>query len=601
MRLIFQSVFYSVVISLVFGAPTSAAVDFGFASADAGHAGAFLEYANSARTLAMAGASTAVSDDASAVFSNPAGLSQVERKEFIASYSTLFENTKFSVINYAQPTAVTGTFGLGFINLQSGDFERRDTVGEKNGSFGISDSALILSHGLDMGNRFSIGSSFKVIRQQVDEFSGTGYGLDGAAMMKLNPLLSVGLTLRNVLAPHIKLRHESDRYPYDIRLGSRWQATRKLMIATDFNQTSGRSIKVRLGGEWVTTSLLVFRLGINETELTTGLGLKLKDWGIDYAFGYNDAAAGLQDLGSSHRLGLHMKFGKSISEQEANIRWQKKGREGLAQLRKRMNSSSSIRDSELEELLTTVRQVIRRQGYLKAEDLYTAQGYVSYFEGSYERSVQALGEALTLTPQDGVLAKHLEMARKQMTEERTREIVNYELRRLKEFYSKGDWKSALKSCEKILSFHPDHIEASMYLVDARKQINEPIEREMKIAVAKFNRGEYLDAIKSFQRVKELNPESKEANDYIAKSIAALERLAATMPDPVSESFVSSVYEIGRNIDQSRELYSKGLISYSQGNLQDAVRLWEKAVQYDTQNALARNAYNRAQIELRDKQ
>lgn len=599
-RLIIQSVFISAVLCHLLTATASAAVDFGFAREDAGQAGAFLEFANSARSIAMAGASTAVSDDASAVLSNPAGLSQIQRKEFIASYSTLFEDTKFSVINFAQPSLDAGTFGVGIVSLQSGNFERRDTNGGRNGSFGISDTGLILSHGIEMGKKLSLGSNFKVIRQQVDEFSATGYGLDGAALVKVNPVLNVGVTLKNVLAPHIKLRNKTDRYPLDIRVGSRWQATSKLMIATDLNQTTGRSIKLRLGGEWACNSLLVFRVGINETELTTGLGFNFKDWGIDYSFGYNDAAAGLQDLGASHRMGFHMKFGKSMVEQKSSLRSQKKGQDGLAQLRKRMDSSALTPASGLNELITNVRQVIRRQGYLKAEDLYAAQGYVSYFEGSYERSVQSLGEALSLAPQDSVLAKHLEKARAQLTQTRAEEIVGYELKRLKELYSKGDWKGAVKSCEKILSFRPDNIEASMYIVDARKQINEPIEREMKIAVAKYDRGEYLDAIKGFQRVKELNPENKEANNYIGYSIAALEKLASSAPEAMTETASATVYEIGRRVTQSRELYSKGLISYSQGNLQEAAHLWEKAVQSDTKNALARNAYNRAQIELREK-
>src|SRR3712207_7226841 len=61
---------------------------------------------------------------------------------------------------------------------------------------------------------------------------------------------------------------------------------------------------------------------------------------------------------------------------------------------------------------------------------------------------------------------------------------------------------------------------SAYLEDARARINEPIQREMKIAKMKFERNEYLDAIKSFQRVKEMDPENKEAAQYIAHAIAA---------------------------------------------------------------------------------
>lgn len=598
-RLIFQRILSLAVLCLFFMAPAMAALDFGFAREDGGQAGAFLEFANSARSLAMAGASTAVSDDASAVLSNPAGLSQIERKDFVASYSTLFEDSKFSVINYAQPTVDMGTFGIGLVSLQSGSFDRRDNTGSQNGSFGTSETAFLLSHGFELGKRLSLGSGMKVIREQVDNFSSTGYGLDGAALLKVNSVLTMGLTLRNLLAPTLKLRNENDRYPLDLRVGSRWQANRKLMVAMDLNQTANRSIKFRLGAEWTLNSLLALRVGVNETEFTTGLGFKFKDWGVDYSFGYNDAAAGLEDLGSTHRMGIHLSFGKKVSEQSASVRWQKKGQEGLVQLRKRMVEPATEAMAGVDKLLADVNQVIRRQGYLKAADLYSAQGYVSYFEGSYERSVQSLGEALTLSPQDAQLAAHLEKARAQMTEERTQEVVSLELKRLKDLYAKSDWKAALKSCEKILSFVPNNIEASMYIIDVRKQINEPIEREMKIAVAKFDREEYLDAIKSFQKVKELSPENKEAADYITKSITALEQIAAAGTSG-NDGLPRDVFEVPQNTTQSQEFYKKGLVSYSEGNLQEAAKLWEKAVEMDTHNASARNAYNRAQIELREK-
>jgi hypothetical protein len=97
----------------------------GFAEADAGHAGAFLDFAASARSLGMGGAHAAVADDASAVYWNPAGLSQLDRKDLVAMYSALYENTGFGSFNYAQPTVDAGTFGIGLVNLRSTSFDRR--------------------------------------------------------------------------------------------------------------------------------------------------------------------------------------------------------------------------------------------------------------------------------------------------------------------------------------------------------------------------------------------------------------------------------------------------------------------------------------------
>lgn len=571
-------------------------IDLGFAQQDGGQAGAFLEYAGGARSLSMGGASTGVSDDASAVITNPAGLSQVQRKDIVTSYSALFENTDFGVFNYAQPTIDAGTFGIGLVTLQSKNFDRRDANGRQAGSFSASEIAAIFSHGIEINEKYAVGSSFKVIREEVASFTGTGYGLDGGALMRVRPNLQLGATLRNVLAPSVKLRNEKDTHPLGLRAGAKW-TLKKFLVAFDLDKTANRSIKPYLGAEYMASPVLVLRGGLSEKEITSGVGVQLKDWGIDYAFAFNDAASGAEDLGSSHRFGFHVNFGKRVADQEVSLRWQKKGQEALAALRAAFDAPEP-NQPELSNMLSDAKQVIRRQGYLRAQDLYAAQGYISYFAGEFDRSVQSLAESLALDPQNAVLASHVDKARAEMTEERTQAILLGEHKRMKELYEKGDWQGVLKSCERVLSLRADDVDALTYQEDARKRLNEPIERELKIAKVKYERGEYLDAIKGFQRVEEMDPQNQEASDLIAGAIAALEREAVSN-DQAAASSSPAVYEIPRNIEESRALYSKGLVLYSQGNLKDAAMMWERAVQFDSKNVLARNAFNRAQIEMRD--
>jgi len=407
------------------------------------------------------------------------------------------------------------------------------------------------------------------------------------------------LVLRNVIGPNVKLRSDGERYPLTVRLGTKWQAGRKLLVATDLDKTAGRSMKVLLGGEWALNDLMALRVGLNETEITTGLGFKFKDWGVDYAFAYNDSVGGLDDLGASHRIGFRMNFGKKVSEQAADLRWQKKGQDILTQLRGCVSGKVVCADEDIQKLTAAAKQVIRRQGFVRAEDLYTAQGYVAYLNREYDRSVQSLGEALSLSPQNTELADAIQRARAEMTEESSRELIAVELKRITESYAKGDWKTTVKSCEKVLTFQPDNVEATTYLQDAKNRINEPIEREMKIATMKMERGEYLDAMKSLQKVKELDPDNAEAAQRINQSIAALEKQAADQPTN-GDVAAKPVYEIQRNIDQSRSLYSKGLVLYSQGKIKEAANMWEQSVRVDSKNALARSAYNRAQIEMNEK-
>src|SRR5687767_12209396 len=121
------------------------ALDLDIAGEDGGGAGAFLDDFASARSLAMGRAYTGVADDSSAIYWNPAGLTQLQRKDLLAMYSTLPEDAGFGFVSLGLPTARTGTFGVGVMSLQSGDFTRRDDSGNDTGSFSNNTGAALFS------------------------------------------------------------------------------------------------------------------------------------------------------------------------------------------------------------------------------------------------------------------------------------------------------------------------------------------------------------------------------------------------------------------------------------------------------------------------
>lgn len=583
----------------------SQAVDFGFAAEDGGQAGAFLDSDVTARSIAMGGAHTAVADDASAVHNNPAGLARIERKDMVAHYSSMWEDTSFGSLHYAQPTVDLGTFGMGLLNLRSGKFEKRDVNRGQQGSFDLSEMGLFIAHGMSVGETMDIGSSVKFVRQQIDTFSDTGYGLDLGAMWRMNSVLRLGFTARNVLAPEIKLKSQKESYARDYRAGLGFQALRKLLVAMDLSKTDERAVKINIGGEWKQNDLLSLRAGFNEKEVSAGLGLAFGDWGIDYAFAFHGAAAGVKDLGDSHRFGIRAKFGKLASEQEASLRWQRKGQESLVELSALMDMETpdAVR---VRESIDNTRQVIRRQGYLKPQDLYAAQAYISYFEGEHARSVQSFAESLTLDPSNTKLVAHLEKAKARMSAAQAEEIIATELKVAKELYAKGEWKGTLRACEKILSLNPDHIDARAYWEDAKTRIMEPIQRELKIGKQKLERGDYLDAVKSFQRVQRMDPQNSAAAQYMTEALSELEKQATqqvTVTPVVTQATESAtavpVYEMPKDMQKSRALYSQGLVLYSQGKVKEAAAMWSKAVELDSGNMLAKTAYNRAAIELKE--
>ncbi|OVE77269.1 hypothetical protein BVX98_03145, partial [bacterium F11] len=363
----------------------------------------------------------------------------------------------------------------------------------------------------------------------------------------------------NILAPRIRLDKEDDVYPMDIRLGVAYQPYNRLLLATDVNQTEDRSLKFHFGTEWKFNELIALRAGINETEVTAGIGFKLGNGMIDYAFGFNDAASGIDDLGGSHRFGFHMNFGGLLSDERSSVSLQRKGKRLLSQLSRTIDDPDFIHEEDVPELIEQTLDVVRKNGFVKPEDLYRARGYVYYLQKEYEKAVQALGEALDLSKGNKMtLTRHHKLALAEMSEERTKEIVANAMRIMKETFDKEEFEATVLSAKKILSFQPDHAEAQAYLDDAQRRIEEPILRELRIAKKKINQKKYLQAMNHLLKVKEMDPNNKEAAKFMGSAMTALKR-QSSMLYKEKNATDKKVFEIGKDPVKSQQLYSQGLL------------------------------------------
>ncbi|MDD5492205.1 MAG: PorV/PorQ family protein [bacterium] len=302
---------------------TLLALDLGFAKQDGGRPGAFLNYGAGARSLAMGKTFVGVADDASATYWNPAGLGLLTQKEINTLFASLYERTDFSFASYVhplktsslQPSAFSdlGTFGVSIVNLTSRGFPLRDENNYDLGEGGVTESAAILSYGrqiqiADDSWQLAFGVSGKLVSQDVDTKSDTDYGLDLGVLANFYPW-SAGIAVQNVVAPQLTLLENTNQYPVSATLGAGYRLfSDSLLLAMDINKMVDREVKIHFGAEYSVAQMMAIRAGIDETELTAGLGFTWQKYSLDYAFAYHDAIAGQKDLGVSHRLGISVKF-----------------------------------------------------------------------------------------------------------------------------------------------------------------------------------------------------------------------------------------------------------------------------------------------------
>lgn len=129
----------------------------------------FLKIGVGPRAAALAGSFTALANDATALYWNPAGAAAIEKKMFFASHTEWFADINHEYLGMVVPLSLSSTVGVSFISLSSPEMEQT-TVAEPEGTgiyFNVQDISIGLTYSRRMTERFSFGLSGKYIQQSI--------------------------------------------------------------------------------------------------------------------------------------------------------------------------------------------------------------------------------------------------------------------------------------------------------------------------------------------------------------------------------------------------------------------------------------------------
>lgn len=269
----------------------------------AADAGPFLRIGVGARALGMGGAFVALSDDATAIYWNPAGIAQLESGELATMYTNQFGlGAHYSFLAYGQPWGAEKGWAIGIVNLSLAqipitdlDEHGRPVVIRYTGS---SETALLLAYGQALF-RSSLGITVKGIRQTLADESSLGFGIDLGAKVPLFKALSLGAILRTGFVNWST--GEKVVFPAQAVLGLAYRPIPKLSLGFDIGLQTSRRLEVHLGTEYWLVPQLALRLGVDRGNLTAGAGFSIRQFKLDYAIMSHD-------LGLSHRLSFGMEF-----------------------------------------------------------------------------------------------------------------------------------------------------------------------------------------------------------------------------------------------------------------------------------------------------
>jgi hypothetical protein len=164
-------------------------------------AATFLKIPVGAKAIAMGSAFTAVADDGSATFWNPGNITAIRRSLLMVHYSSWLPGLEYGFISCTLPLNKNGVFGINVISLGTDEMEVT-TVADPMGtgeSYTAGSNAVGFSYGRSLTDRFSIGTTLKIVQERIYHCSATGIACDIGTMF-VTPFrdIRLGVSVSNV-------------------------------------------------------------------------------------------------------------------------------------------------------------------------------------------------------------------------------------------------------------------------------------------------------------------------------------------------------------------------------------------------------------------
>ena len=302
------------------------------------YAGEFIAIGVGGRALGLGGAYTALADDITAGYWNPAGLAKLNYPQITMMHDEGFGG----VVNYdygavAIPIGARASLALSAIRLGVDDIAN-DTAAWNNSKdlnhnglpdqneidyskityFNSADWAVYFSYAKKVDENFSYGGNLKLIRRELAYASATGIGFDIAAQYRIGEKFSIGANFQDVtttlvawstgtnelISPTLKLGSAyfleafggrfAPAFDVDCRFEGRRSASNAHIGAASLDFHSGLEFDYR--------SLFALRAGYTDIgSLTAGAGIHLPKLDIDYSFAKFNGA---DQLDNTHRISL---------------------------------------------------------------------------------------------------------------------------------------------------------------------------------------------------------------------------------------------------------------------------------------------------------
>jgi tetratricopeptide (TPR) repeat protein len=500
----------------------------------------------SVRCAGMGNVSQAVGRGVFSTYSNNALIGYLDRKEIGFATMMLYYDTSLNYLGYFHPTLNSGNFAINVLNLNSGGAIEVDEYNVETGhTFSLNDTLINLGYGKEVYRQIYAGTSVKFINSTLQKYNNKFLLFDFGLLYHPDEKFVLGLSCNNVL--NFVLTDTENRPNTQLKFGLSFSPIKKFLLGMDLYKNSSKNDffdSYAFGGETELFDILKLRVGKNSNETTLGLGIEYKiktfDLFLDYAFVFHEY------LETSHKIGLSLKFGKTVDElwtsrmkletqkaevEVAEIKLQSEEERKKALQNLFDQAIKSYTNGNYTQALTKFKQVKEIDPKAYDIDIYidrinvvvtiiekidptkdkvsslVAKGINYFINGDNVNSVKTLSYALSLRPEDKTVIRLLTSI-EEKTGVRAEKIdlksgltlVDQKLNESLSAFNRKEYEKVISLCEDVLLLEPENalaykrLGSALYaLGDVNKAIQmwkkalvlDPKDNELKMLIEKI--------------------------------------------------------------------------------------------------------------------
>ena len=251
----------------------------------------FISMNNGARSLAMGNAFVALSENADAVFTNPAGLARNNKFNLVMSHQNLYGISDLynSMVAVSIPTPIFRT-GIAIQQILL-----LNTYSEKIVYFSAASILRVKGKPVRFGGSIKLESVS--VKNYLDADNPSNLDFDMGFLVDFTKNLYFGYSLKYILEPEFIFISGGDKLMKKQITGICYKWRNSVYFLSDYVNIDSKSYW-NLGSEIWFFNVFSARLGMSDDRLTMGFGLKTKKWTID------GAILSHEELGSTYRISL---------------------------------------------------------------------------------------------------------------------------------------------------------------------------------------------------------------------------------------------------------------------------------------------------------